>query len=106
MDPAVLVGSWSAASGDSHLEFRRDGTYLRVSSFVMPMTYEAIALDDQGPYAVHDDVVTFTPTAGHYRRNGIDEGFDSRVREQRARLEGDGAGASLFLDDSPWSRSA
>jgi hypothetical protein len=38
MDAKELVGSWAAESGDSNIEFKADGTYIRVSSFAMPMT--------------------------------------------------------------------
>jgi len=102
MDANMLVGSWAAESGDSNIEFNADGTYLRVSSFVMPMTYETIALDDQGTFAVSGDSVTFTPTTGHYLKNGVDEGFDAKVRRQQVEL--DAAGTSMSLDGFAWSR--
>ena len=102
MDANMLVGSWAAESGDSNMEFHADGTYLRVSSFVMPMTYETIALDDTGTFAVDDDIVTFTPMSGHYIKNGVDEGFDSAVRQQQAQL--DAAGTALTLDGLAWTR--
>ena len=104
MDAAALVGSWTAESADAHLEFKADGTYIRVSSFVMPMTYEKLALDDEGTYSLEADRVTFAPTSGHYRRNGVDEGFDDKVRVQAVRLEAAGAANDLYLDDGRWMR--
>jgi hypothetical protein len=101
-----LVGSWTAESGDSHLELKADGTYIRVSSVEMPMTFETIALDDEGTYTADDGTVTFTPTSGHYRRNGVDEGFDSKVRRAPFRFEPnrDRAGSDLVLDDNRYSK--
>ena len=106
MDAIELVGSWNAASGDSNLEFKADGTYIHVMSLEMPMTYTNLAIDDEGTYHVRDDIVTFTPTSGHYRRNGVDEGFDKKVREQRVRLEtrADQSGFDLVLDDGVWTK--
>jgi hypothetical protein len=106
MDAIELVGSWNAVSGDSNLEFKADGTYIRVSSFDMPMTYTHLAIDDEGTYVVRDDIVTFTPTSGHYRRNGVDEGFDTKIREQHVRLEtrADHSGYDLILDDGVWTK--
>lgn len=104
MDANMLVGSWAAESGDSNIEFHADGTYLRVSSFVMPMTYETIALDDTGTFAVADDIVTFTPKSGHYIKNGVDGGFDSAVRRQQAELDATGATPTLTLDGFAWTR--
>ena len=102
MDVNLLVGSWKSESDDSTIELHADGTYLRVSSFVLPMTYETIALDDQGTFAVGQDSLTFTPTSGHYVKNGVDEGFDPKVRQQQAQL--DSTGTSLVLDGFAWSR--
>ncbi len=99
MDATTLIGSWMAASGDSNIELKDDGTYIRVSSFVMPMTYETIALDDEGTYAVGDDTLTFTPLSGHYRKNGVDEGFDGNVREQQFRLELADGSTHLILNE-------
>ena len=107
MDARTLVGSWTAESGDSNIEFRTDGTYIRVSSLQMPMTYETLAIDDEGTFSVAADTLTFTPTSGHYRRNGVDEGFDRTVREQHARLEPspDRPTSDLILDEGRWIRS-
>ncbi len=107
MDAKQLIGSWSAVSGDSNIEFKADGTYIRVTSVDMPMTYTRLAIDDEGTYAVRDDTVTFTPLTGHYRRNGVDEGLDDTVREQHVRLapNADGSGNDLVLDDAVWARA-
>jgi hypothetical protein len=104
MDANALVGSYTLESGDSHLEFKADGTYIRVTSVIFPTTYVNIALDDEGPFSVSGDLVTFTPTSGHYRRDGHDEGFDKTVRTQRARFESIGTEDNLILDDQVWTR--
>ncbi len=106
MDANELVGSWLAESGYANVEFRADGTYIRVSSFEMPMTFETLAIDEEGTYAINDDIVTFTATSGHYRRNGVDEGFDLKVVDQSVRLESnaDQTGYDLILSDSVWRR--
>ena len=107
MNANELVGSWAAESGDSSLEFKPDGTYIRVTSVDLPMTYEHLAIDDEGTYSLRGDTLTFTPKTGHYRRNGVDEGFDDKVREQKARLEpnGDQTGHDLVLDDAVWRKA-
>jgi hypothetical protein len=106
MDAIKLIGSWNAVSGDSNLEFKADGTYIRVTRLDMPMTYTHLAIDDEGTYDVRDDIVRFTPTSGHYRRNGVDEGYDNKIREQRVRLEtrADQSGYDLILDDGVWTK--
>jgi hypothetical protein len=104
MDANALVGSWTLDSGDSHLEFKADGTYIRVSSVIFPTTYANIALDDEEPFSVSGDLVILTPTSGHYRRDGHDEGFDKTVRTHRARLESNGNEDNLILDDQIWTK--
>jgi hypothetical protein len=50
--------------------------------------------------------MTFTPTSGHYRRNGVDEGFDSTVRQSTFRFEPnlDQTGTNLVIDDTVYAR--
>jgi hypothetical protein len=103
MDAQTLVGSWMAESGDSHLEFKADGTYIRVTSIDFPMSYTNLSIDDEGPFSTADGTITFTPTSGHYRRNGVDEGFDRTVRVVRARFEVTEHGHDLILDDLRFS---
>jgi hypothetical protein len=107
MDASELVGSWAAESGDSNLEFKSDGTYIRVTSVEIPGTYEHLAIDDEGTYGLRGDMLMFTPKTGHYRRNGVDEGFDDTVRELRARLEpnADQTGHDLVLDAAVWRKA-
>jgi hypothetical protein len=110
MDDTGLVGSWNAASGGSNIELRADGTYTRVSSLDLGITfaYGNISLDDEGTYAVRDGVMTFMPRSGHYRRDGVDEGADLSVRHQSCRLQPneDRTGYDLVLDDGIWTRVA
>jgi hypothetical protein len=53
-----------------------------------------------------DDTVTFTPTSGHYRRNGVDEGFESKVRQATFRFEpnADQSGTNLVVDDIVYTK--
>lgn len=106
MDTDGLVGSWTMESGDSNLDLKADGTYIRVSSFQMPITFETLAIDDEGTYSVTDATITFTPMTGHYRRNGVDEGFDSTVRQSTFRFEPkpDQTGTNLVIDDGAYIR--
>ena len=108
MEMDALVGSWNSESGDVNLEFKADGTYIRVSSFDMGITfsYANLSIDEEGAYSLGDGTVTFTPTSGHYRRNGVDEGFELKVVEQSVRLEPntDQSGYNLVLADSVFTK--
>jgi hypothetical protein len=106
MEIDALVGSWTA--DNTNLEFKADGTYIRVSSFDMGITttYANLSIDEEGTYNVAAGTVTFTPTSGHYRRNGVDEGFELEVRQASFRIEG-GEGLSkpkLVLDTVEYAK--
>jgi hypothetical protein len=108
MDADALLGSWIAESGGSALTFDADGTYSRVTSVDLGTTfaYGNISIDEVGTYVVGDATLTFTPTGGHYRRDGVDEGLDMSVRVMSARLapNADQSATDLVLDDGIWTK--
>jgi hypothetical protein len=90
------------------VEFKADGTYLRVMSLDtgITFTYGNIAIDEEGTYEVHDGTVTLTPMSGHYRKNGVDEGFELKVRQWNFQLEpnADRTGYKLVLDGDTFTQ--
>jgi hypothetical protein len=101
-DVSLLFGVW--ASDDAKIEFDADGTYIRVTN--VAYSYSNVAIDEEGTYRLGDGTVIFTPTGGHYRRDGVDEGFDLTVTTQTIRLQpnADGSAYDLVLDDAVWTK--
>jgi hypothetical protein len=107
-DISVMFGVWSSES--SKIEFHADGTYIRLTRVDLGITfsYSTIAIDEEGTYQLGDGNVTFTPTSGHYRRDGVDEGYELKVVVQTISLEpnADQTAWDLVLDGVVWTKDA